>query len=143
MKATMKLVLAALVLFALGVAHAIQAPPLAVEKMVAQSEFYMHCDVCRVANDTTAYPPGGFAQFFVNGIGLIRIPIDQYRVIQNAGKGMSVTGIFEMSARVQQYCRTDWDGGVCRAARFLWKQEWPAGQCVTPDGKVYTATGSN
>ncbi len=120
-------------------AFATPSPPLAVEKMVAQSEFYMHCDICQVANDRTAYPPGAFAQFYIAGQGLIRVPIDQYRVIQNAGKDVGISGLYVMSERVQAACRDDWDGGVCHAARFLWRQEWPSGQCVTPTGAIYNA----
>lgn len=119
-------------------AFATTAPTDAVEKMVAQSEFYMNCDLCQVGNDATPYKPGTFYQLYIGSTRYL-IPIEDYTAIRNAGKDVGVSGLFVMSEKVQDACRADWDGSVCRAARLLWKQEWPVGQCVTPKGTVYTA----
>ena len=129
-------ILLPLVLLLCGAAHADPAPVGAVEKMMAQSEFYMHCGVCRVergpfssATQTILFPPP---------VGVRRISSADYNWIKEAGNAKGASGLYVMTERVQQACAV-WSSDVCLAVRALWQQEWPTGECVTPQGQVYVA----
>ena len=125
----------ALLLFAAS-AHSQQAPPGAVEKMMAQSEFYMNCGVCQVerrpfATDTQTLllpPPAGVR----------RISAADYNWIKEAGNAKGSSGLYVMTERVQQACMV-WSSDVCLGVRALWQQAWPQGECIGTDGKVYKA----
>ena len=133
----MKIKLTLASLFFAAAAHAQQAPPGAVEKMMAQSEFYMNCGVCQVERRPFALtaqtlllpPPAGVRQ----------ISASDYNWIKEAGSAKGASGLYVMTERVQQACLT-WSSDTCLVVRALWRQEWPTGQCISPtDGKVYVA----
>ena len=133
----MKTILLCLALLC-GLAHADQAPPGAVEKMAAQSEFVMNCGLCRVvigpsatASLTIIFPPPV-------GVRVIQ-PVD-YNWLKDAGQIKAASGLYVMTERITEACTANWSGDRCIAFRSMWRQEWPTGQCISPnDGKVYVA----
>ena len=133
----MKTILTLCIFLLCGLAHADPAPSGAVEKMMAQSEFYMNCGVCKVergpfssVTQTLIFPPP---------VGVRRISAADYNWIKEAGNAKGASGLYVMTERVQQSCLV-WSSDPCLAVRALWQQEWPTGQCISPnDGKVYVA----
>ena len=132
----MKTILTLCISFICGIAHADTAPPGAVEKMMAQSEFYMNCGVCKVergpfssVTQTLVFPPP---------VGVRRISSADYNWIKEAGNEKGVSGLYKMTERIQQACMV-WSSDPCFAVRALWQQEWPTGECIGTDGKVYKA----
>ena len=90
----MKTILLCLALLC-GLAHADQAPPGAVEKMAAQSEFVMNCGLCRVvigpsatASLTIIFPPPV-------GVRVIQ-PVD-YNWLKDAGQIKAASGLYVMT----------------------------------------------
>ena len=124
---------------ACGFAQADPAPPGAVEKMMAQSEFYMNCGVCKVergpfssVTQTLIFPPP---------VGVRQISSADYNWIKEAGNEKAPSGLYVMTERVHQACLT-WSSDACFAVRALWQQEWPTGQCINvSNGKPYKALG--
>lgn len=99
----------------------------------------MACGACQVQRDQAKYTTETILLLLPPPVGARRIFVTDYNWIRNAGDTKAPSGHFLMSERIEQACAADWSGSACIAARALWRQEWPTGECLGPDGKVYCA----
>ena len=128
-----------LALLALPIVALAEPPPRGeVEKMVAQSEFYMSCGLCQVENGP---PAAGLQTLILPKVGVRIISAADYNWIKFAGNDKGASGLFLMSERIIEGCR-DWASSRCLAARGKWQRAWPVGECMTPQGVPFTAASA-